>query len=465
MKRSFWVAAGVITVAVIAAIYYYKRDVRAEAPAFTTAEVSRGDVISTVEATGTLEAVTTVQVGSQVSGTISALHADFNSQVKKGQVIAELDSSLFQTQVEQARATVARLQADVERAKVQAADAGLKLTRAHELFDRQLIPKTDLETAESTARSADAAVKGAEAQIVQAKASLNQAQVNLGHTIITAPIDGVVIARNVDVGQTVAASMQAPTLFIIARDLTEMQVNASVDESDIGEIAPKQAVTFRVDAYPNETFTGTVAQVRLQPVVQQNVVSYVTVIDVPNRGAEAEAGHDGGRDHRDRARRRRAARCRTRRCASAPEARTCEPRYTRRAAGNQAHAARSPAASKRSRGLGARAGSADARARADRHQRRQRHRDSRRRSDAGRARRHRNGIDVGAGSGRTSHITAAALRTTRRRRRGIVEAGDERDRPCISVRDLTKTYAVGEIEVRALRGDLARRSRAASSSR
>jgi len=290
MKRSFWVAAGVVTVAVIATIYYYKRDVRAEAPAFTTAEVSRGDVISTVEATGTLEAVTTVQVGSQVSGTISALHADFNSEVKKGQVIAELDSSLLQTQVEQSRATVARLQADFERAKVQAADANVKLTRARELFDRQLIPKTDLETAESTAHSADAAVKGAEAEIVQAKASLNQAQVNLSHTIIKAPIDGVVIARNVDVGQTVASSLQAPTLFIIARDLAEMQVNASVDESDIGEIAPKQNVRFRVDAYPNETFTGKVKQVRLQPMVQQNVVSYVTVIDVPNRELKLKPG-------------------------------------------------------------------------------------------------------------------------------------------------------------------------------
>jgi ABC-type antimicrobial peptide transport system permease subunit len=145
MKRSFWVAAGVIIVAVITGTYYYTRDLKAEAPAFTTGEVSRGAVISTVEATGTLEAVTTVQVGSQVSGAISALHADFNSEVKKGQVIAELDSSLFQTQVEQARATVARLQANFERAKVQAADADLKLKRAHELFDRQLIPRTDLE--------------------------------------------------------------------------------------------------------------------------------------------------------------------------------------------------------------------------------------------------------------------------------------------------------------------------------
>jgi HlyD family secretion protein len=290
MKRSFWVATGAIAVAVIAGTYYYTRDVAAEAPKFTTAQISRGDVVSTVEATGTLEAVTTVQVGSQVSGTISALHADFNSKVHKGEIIAELDSSLLQTQVEQAKATVVRLQAGVDRTKVQAVDAAQKLKRAHELFDRQLIPATDLETAESTARSADAAVKGAEADVVQAQASLNQAQVNLSHTIIRAPIDGVVIARNVDVGQTVASSLQAPTLYIIANDLTEMRVNASVDESDIGEINPKQKVRFRVDAYPDETFSGTVSQVRLQPVVQQNVVSYVTVIDVPNPGLKLKPG-------------------------------------------------------------------------------------------------------------------------------------------------------------------------------
>jgi HlyD family secretion protein len=290
MKKSFWIATGAIVVAIVALTLYYRRDVAAEAPRFATAEVSRGDIVSTVEATGTLEAVTTVQVGSQVSGTISALQADFNSKVRKGQIIARLDSSLFETQVEQARATVVRLQADVDRAKVQAEDAALKLKRAHELFDRQLIPASDLETAESTARTADAAVKGAEAQVVQARASLNQAQVNLSHTIIRAPIDGVVISRNVDVGQTVASSLQAPTLFVIARNLTEMRVNASIDESDIGEINPNQPVTFRVDAYPNETFTGTVSQVRLQPVVQQNVVSYVTVIDVPNRDLKLKPG-------------------------------------------------------------------------------------------------------------------------------------------------------------------------------
>ena len=288
-------------------------------------------------------------------------------------------------------------------------------------------------------------MNGAEAEIVQAKASLNQAQVNLSHTIIKAPIDGVVIARNVDVGQTVASSLQAPTLFILARDLTEMQVNASVDESDIGEIAPKQDVRFRVDAYPNETFTGKVRQVRLQPVVQQNVVSYITVIDVPNPGAEAETGNDGGRDHRDCSGRRRAE------GAERGVALRSEERVERCTTGAGQRPWIEIRRRQPSRGLGARAGSADARTGPAGHQRWQRHRDSRRRSDAGNRSPHRNLIDVGAGSGRTSHITAAPLRTTRRRRRESWRRAMS-ETPVISVRELTKTYAVGEIEVRALRG-------------
>ena len=386
MKRSFWVATGVITVAVIAATYYYTRDVAAEAPAFATAEVSRGDVISTVEATGTLEAVTTVQVGSQVSGTISALHADFNSEVRKGQIIAELDSSLFQTQVEQARATVVRLQADVDRAKVQAADADIKLKRAQELFDRQLIPKTDLETAESTARSAEAAVKGAEAQVVQAQASLNQAQVNLSHTIIRAPIDGVVIARNVDVGQTVASSLQAPTLFIIARDLAEMQVNASVDESDIGEIAPKaerqipRGCLSERDVH-RQGHAGAAAAGRA---AERRELRHGHRRAQP--GTEAEAGDDGGRHHRNRS---------GRRCAEGAERgiaiHTDGGSSGTRPAHGQPAAGSKPGDDKRNSGLGARAGQANTRAGAGRNQRWQRHGHPRRRSHAGRARRHRNG--------------------------------------------------------------------------
>ena len=281
------VALAVITVTVAA---YYRANHTADGPQLVTATVSRGDVVDTVEATGTLEAVTTVQVGTQVSGTIKALFADFNSQVKKGQVVAELDPSLFQTQVDQAQATLVRLQAEVDRAKVQVEDSRVKLNRARELSARQLIPATDLETAEANANGATAALKAAEAQVTQARASLNQNAVNLGHTIIKAPIDGIVISRNVDVGQTVAASMQAPTLFIIANDLSEMRVNAKIDESDIGRIQPGQQVTFRVDAYQAETFKGTVQQVRLQPVVEQNVVSYVTVIDVPNQELKLKPG-------------------------------------------------------------------------------------------------------------------------------------------------------------------------------
>jgi len=288
-KRVALVLVGLAVVTVTVAAYY-RANHASGGPQLVTAAVSRGNVVETVEATGTLEAVTTVQVGTQVSGTIKELRADFNSRVKKGQVIAELDPSLFQTQVDQARATLVRLQAEVEHARVQVDDTRVKLNRARELSARQLIPATDLETAEANANAATAALKAAEAQVTQARASLNQNDVNLEHTIIKAPIDGIVISRNVDVGQTVAASMQAPTLFIIANDLTEMRVNAKVDESDIGRIRPGQPVTFRVDAYPNETFTGTVSQVRLQPVVEQNVVSYVTVIDVPNRDLKLKPG-------------------------------------------------------------------------------------------------------------------------------------------------------------------------------
>jgi HlyD family secretion protein len=252
--------------------------------------VTRGSVVETVEATGTLQAVTTVQVGTQVSGTIKALHADFNSRVRHGQVIAELEPSLFATQVEQARASLIRLEAEVRRAEVQLEDVQQKLKRAQELAVRELIAASDLDAAEVAARMATSALEAAQAQVVQARASLHQSEVNFGHSIITAPIDGVVISRNVDVGQTVAASMQAPTLFVIARDLRDMQVEASIAESDIGRVRAGQPVTFRVDAYPSETFGGTVSQVRLQPIVEQNVVSYVTVIDVPNPDLRLKPG-------------------------------------------------------------------------------------------------------------------------------------------------------------------------------
>ena len=277
--------------AVTAAVaFYYRTSVGADAPRYLTAPVTRGDVVSTIEATGTLEAVETVEVGTQVSGTIKSLHADFNSHVTAGQVVARLEPSLFDAQVEQARASLVRLQADLERAQVTAEDADTKLRRAQELWEKQLVSRADLDAAEATARQAKASIKSAEAQLAQGQATLNQNEVNLSHTIIRAPIDGIVISRNVDVGQTVAASMSAPVLFVIAKDLSRMRVNASIDESDIGRIADAQPVTFTVDAYPGERFTGTVSQVRLEPKVESNVVSYVTIIDVANRDMKLKPG-------------------------------------------------------------------------------------------------------------------------------------------------------------------------------
>mgnify|MGYP001170184003 CR=1 FL=1 len=269
---------------------YYSYRTKKPEPTVNTAGVVRGDIADRVGATGTLQAVTTVQVGTQVSGTIQQLHADFNSLVRKGQVLARLDPSLFDTQIEQARANLIRAQAEVERLRVALDDARTKLNRARELSGRQLIPRSELESAEVAVRGTEAQIRSSEAQVVQAQASLNQNQVNLQHTVIEAPIDGLVISRNVDVGQTVAASMQAPTLFVLAADLTKMQVVANLDESDVGRIRPGQRVTFRVDAYPAEDFEGKVVQVRLQPIIQQNVVTYATVIDVPNPDLKLKPG-------------------------------------------------------------------------------------------------------------------------------------------------------------------------------
>jgi HlyD family secretion protein len=251
-------------------------------PQVQTAKITEGDVVEAVGATGTLEAVTTVQVGTQVSGTISALNADFNSIVHKGQVIARLDPSLFQTQIEQAKANLLKSQADVERLRVSLADAEMKARRAEDLAKTKLIPQQDLDSARVAVQAAQAELRSSQAQVTQAQASLNQNQVNLEHTVISAPIDGIVIARNVDVGQTVAASMQAPTLFVLAADLTKMRVNTNVDEADVGRIRPDQTARFRVDAFPTEEFVGRVSQIRLQPVVQQNVVTYSTVVEVSN---------------------------------------------------------------------------------------------------------------------------------------------------------------------------------------
>lgn len=288
MNRALILLVIIAAVGAGAAAYYMRRG--APQIVVNTSPVTRGDIVDTVGATGTLQAVTTVQVGSQVSGNISWLGADFNSIVKKGQVIAKLDPSLLDAQVQQARANLAKSQADLDRSKVALADAQQKYTRAKELSTRSLIAQADLDAAKVAFDLAQAQIQSSEATVTQARASLNQTQVNLDHTIIAAPIDGIVTQRSVDVGQTVASSLQAPTLFIIAADLTKMQVSANIDESDVGRIRPGQHVTFRVDAYPTDQFDGTVVQIRLQPVVQSNVTTYGTIISVPNPDLKLKPG-------------------------------------------------------------------------------------------------------------------------------------------------------------------------------
>ncbi|HEX7779783.1 MAG TPA: efflux RND transporter periplasmic adaptor subunit, partial [Vicinamibacterales bacterium] len=251
-------------------------------PDVRTAAVTVGDVRQTVRATGTLEAVTTVAVGTQVSGVVSWLGADFNSMVRKGQVIARLEPSLLQAQVEQARANLTRNNTEVRQRQLAVDDRDAKYARARQLAERQLISTSDLEEAKLAAAVAKMDLESTRAQVVQAQASLNQAQTNLSHATITAPIDGIVVQRSVDVGQTVAASLSSPTLFVIVGDLAKMRVSAAVDESDIAKVEAGQGADVTVDAFPNRRFAGTVAQVRLQPTVVSNVTTYATIIDVAN---------------------------------------------------------------------------------------------------------------------------------------------------------------------------------------
>jgi len=269
---------------------------RGTAPQYFTARVQRGDIRDEVQATGTINAVTTVQVGSQVSGTISKLYADFNSHVKKGEVIAQIDPSLFEgallqakADLENAHATTAVAKAEMEKAKATAAqtqadyDRTSALAREGVMSQQQLdVSKGNNEVAQAAVASAQAALAQANAQLAQKSAAVQVAQTNVNNTIIRSPIDGVVINRAVDVGQTVAASLQAPNLFSIAQDLGKMQVDVSTDESDVGQIKVGQNVTFKVDAFPKDVFHGQVVQIRMNPTTLQNVVTYDTVVNFDN---------------------------------------------------------------------------------------------------------------------------------------------------------------------------------------
>ena len=338
MKRRLVLALVILLVAGgITGVYFYSQS-GGSAPRFRTAALTRGDLVASVSATGNLNPVTTVQVGSQVSGQIKELFVDFNSQVKRNQLIARIDPSIFDAKVSQARADVEasessvlnqraqveRARADVDNARAALAsaraqtakadvtllDARRDLDRKRDLFKRELIARSELDTAQAvhdaaaaqldSARAQEQAVasgiraaeaqlrvteaqqKTAEATVRQKRAVLQQAQVDLEYTSIRSPVDGVVVARNVDVGQTVAASLSAPTLFTIAQDLTKMQVDSNVDEADIGRTQVGQRVTFTVDSFPTETFSGQVVQIRKAPRPVANVVTYNVVVAVDN---------------------------------------------------------------------------------------------------------------------------------------------------------------------------------------
>jgi HlyD family secretion protein len=294
LSKRNWIVAAIVLIAVVFA-GMYSLDREAEVKYFT-AKVEQGDIRDVVEATGTINAVTMVQVGSQVSGTIQSLNADFNSRVKRGQVIAQLDPSIFEgnllqarADLENARASLAAAKANLVKARATATQTKADYERTQTLAREGVLSQQQLELARSNSDSAEASVSAAEAAVTQANAQVSQraaavevARTNLSHTTIKAPIDGIVVARSVDVGQTVAASLQAPTLFTIAQDLTKMQVYTKTDESDVGQIRSGQPVTFKVDAFPRETFRGRVMQVRMNATVVQNVVTYDTVIEFDN---------------------------------------------------------------------------------------------------------------------------------------------------------------------------------------
>ena len=320
MHRALLVAPIVL---LLVAAGYWKYGNRTDTQYFT-AKVEKGDITQVVQATGTINAVTTVQVGSQVSGTIQKLFVDFNSQVKQNQVVAQIDPSIFHAQLLQAEADLADSQANVQgltaametqkadiasnvanvaHAQAQLADAKTQLDRNLELFKQGIVAAQVRDTSQSNYDALAASVGVAQAQLAQSRAKLKSAaaqldqakaqvgqksaaaelsKVNLSHTTILAPIDGTVILRNIDVGQTVAASLQAPTLFIIAQDLTKMQVYAKTDEADVGKIKAGAQANFRVDSFPRETFSGRVSQVRMNATTVQNVVTYDTILDFDN---------------------------------------------------------------------------------------------------------------------------------------------------------------------------------------
>jgi HlyD family secretion protein len=293
-KRNWLIAGAVVVVVLLIAIPLMRRNKHVT---YLGSKVERGEINDVVDSTGVVNAVVNVQVGSQVSGTISQLHADFNSRVRQGEVIAEIDPRLFDGALLQATSDLQNAKANVIAAKANLSKTKAQLVQTHADYERALSmqqknigtqqaldqAKAAFDAAQASVEAAAAAVEQANAEVSQKGAAVTVAQTNRNYTIIRSPIDGTVVARNVDVGQTVAASLQAPTIFTIAQDLVKMLVYAKVDESDVGRIRAGQPVTFKVDAFPKETFHGTVSQIRMNPTTVQNVVTYDAVIEFENR--------------------------------------------------------------------------------------------------------------------------------------------------------------------------------------
>ncbi|HEV8550524.1 MAG TPA: efflux RND transporter periplasmic adaptor subunit [Polyangiaceae bacterium] len=282
MKKWIWPLLALLTLGGGIGYWYYQRSHRPAENPYKTAPVERRTISSRVTASGTLQARVTVQVGSQVSGRVLELHADFNSRVKKGDIVAKLDPQLFLAALQQAQASFAAAQANQAKSEATLVDANRQYERVKTQKAEGLASQQDVDTAQTAAAVAKAGVDASKSQVAQARAELNQDQVNLSLSIIKSPIDGVVISRSVDVGQTVAASLQAPVLFTIAEDLTKMHIEASVPESDVGKLAVDMPVEFTVDAFPGQRFKGTIEQVRNAAVTVQNVVTYTAIVAVDN---------------------------------------------------------------------------------------------------------------------------------------------------------------------------------------
>ena len=294
MNKKRWLAAGTVLVLILALIVIGARGhTKME---YFTAKIQRGDIHDVVDLTATINPVKTVQVGSQVSGTIAKLYVDFNSRVHPGETVALIDQSLFKGALDQAQAGLEAARANVVAAQANLEQAKAHLVQAKDDYDRNgplaqkdyvtqqalVLSRSTYEMAKAAVGAADAAVTQARAQVTQANAAVGVAQTNLDYTVIRSPVEGVVVSRNVDVGQTVAASLQAPTIFTIAQDLSKMQLYAKTDESDVGRMRVHQGVTFKVDAFPKETFNGVVNEIRMNATTVQNVVTYDAIIDLDN---------------------------------------------------------------------------------------------------------------------------------------------------------------------------------------